>query len=209
MTNLSDSLQDKIQSETYGFFPIPITRYQCPNHDDLKKTILKWMAEESFLETHGREAISHNVKQVGPTNKLLLDCPEIEDALNLAISKHNQHAFNYKPNLVINESYVELHGEGAIYAPHEHSNCVYSLTYLINYNHEQHSFIKWRKNVASNHYPILQIESTDVTAFNLTEATFSMNEGDIIIYPANLTHGYDSNPNPERITLTANITISK
>lgn len=209
MTNLSDSLEDKIQSETYGFFPIPITRYQCPNHDDLKKTILKWMANESFLETHGREAISHNVKQVGPTNKLLLDCPEIEDALNLAISKHNQHAFNYKPNLVINESYVELHGEGAIYAPHEHSNCVYSLTYLINYNHEQHSFIKWRKNVASNHYPILQIESTDVTAFNLTEATFSMNEGDIIIYPANLTHGYDSNPNPERITLTANITISK
>ena len=93
MTNLSDSLEDKIQSETYGFFPIPITRYQCPNHDDLKKTILKWMANESFLETHGREAISHNVKQVGPTNKLLLDCPEIEDALNLALSIHTHHAY--------------------------------------------------------------------------------------------------------------------
>ena len=105
------------------------------------------------------------------------------------------------------ESYLELASEGAIYAPHEHSNCVYSLTYLINYDHEKHAYVKWRKNVASNHYPILQLDSQDPTAFNLTEATFSMNEGDIIIYPSNVTHGFDSNPSNERITFTANITI--
>ena len=208
MTNLSDSLEDKIQSETYGFFPIPITRYRLQEHESIKKDILSWMQDEKILESHGREAISHNVSQIGPTNKLLLDCPHIEDALNAAINKHNTHSFNYKPNLIINESYVELHGQGAIYAPHEHSNCLYSLTYLINYNPDQHAFIKWRKNVASNHYPILQIESVDATAFNLTEATFNMQEGDVILYPSNLTHGYDSNPMPERITLTANITIS-
>ena len=67
-----------------------------------------------------------------------------------AIHKHNESSYNYKSDLQISESYLELAAEGAIYAPHEHSNCVYSLTYLINYNHEQHSYIKWRKNVASN-----------------------------------------------------------
>ena len=42
----------------------------------------------------------------------------------------------------------------------------------------------------------------------MTEATFEINEGDIIIFPSNLTHGYDTNPKNERITLTANITPS-
>ena len=79
---------------------------------------------------------------------------------------------------------------------------------MVNYNHEQHAFIKWRKNVASNHYPILQLDTKDPTAFNLTEATFNMEEGDVIIYPSNVTHGFDSNPSNDRITFTANITLS-
>jgi|TARA_Y100000052_G_C2933099_1_gene75668 hypothetical protein len=124
-----------------------------------------------------------------------------------AVAKHNESSYNYKSDLQVSESYLELATEGAIYAPHEHSNCVYSLTYLVNYNHEQHAYIKWRKNVASNHYPILQIDSENPTAFNLTEATFNMEEGDIIIYPSNVTHGFDSNPSNDRIAFTANITI--
>ena len=44
--------------------------------------------------------------------------------------------------------------------------------------------------------------------YNLTEATFSMKEGDIITFPANLTFGYDSNPSNELITLSANIVPS-
>ena len=54
---------------------------------------------------------------------------------------------------------------------------------------------------------LLKIDSKDPTAFNLTEATFNMEEGDIIIYPSNVTHGFDSNPSNDRISFTANITI--
>ena len=82
------------------------------------------------------------------------------------------------------------------------------MCYFINYNDEQHSYIKWRKNVSSSHYPIIQIDSTELTPYNMTEATFKINEGDIVTFPANLTHGYDSNPSNERITLSANIVPS-
>ena len=44
-----------------------------------------------------------------------------------------------------------------------------------------------------------------LTQYNMTEATFKMAEGDIITFPSNLTFGFDSNPNNERITLSANI----
>ena len=51
----------------------------------------------------------------------------------------------------------------------------------------------------------MQINSKQLTQYNMTEATFKMAEGDIITFPSNLTFGYDSNPNNELITLSANI----
>jgi hypothetical protein len=205
MPDLSDSLTDKIQQETYGLFPIPVTKVSLPNHDQYKQQILTWMAQQSILEKHSREAICYNVSQIGETNQLLLDLPDLaQDILNAAIT-HNNNANKYNTNLAISESYLELHHEGAIYAPHEHSNCLFSLTYFINYNSEQHSYLKFRRNVASNHYPIIQLDATELSPFNMTEATFNMAEGDVVVYPANMTHGYDNNPSNERITLTANI----
>ena len=123
MPDLSDSLTDKIQQETYGLFPIPVTKVSLPNHDQYKQQILTWMAQQSILEKHSREAICYNVAQIGETNQLLLDLPDLaQDILNAAIT-HNNNANKYNTNLAISESYLELHHEGAIYAPHEHSNC--------------------------------------------------------------------------------------
>jgi ectoine hydroxylase-related dioxygenase (phytanoyl-CoA dioxygenase family) len=45
----------------------------------------------------------------------------------------------------------------------------------------------------------------NMTAFNLQEATIPHKAGDAVIYPANLTHGYESNPTGDRITLTFNV----
>ena len=51
----------------------------------------------------------------------------------------------------------------------------------------------------------MQFDSTEPTPYNMTEATFNMVEGDIIIYPSNITHGFDNNSEGQRISLTANI----
>ena len=53
---------------------------------------------------------------------------------------------------------------------------------------------------------LAQVNSNQLTPYNMPEATFTMREGDVVIYPSNVTHGYDSNQTDERITLTANIT---
>ena len=202
---LSSTLTDKISQETYALFPTPVTRYSVANHEDLKRQILLWMKDQDLQENTGREAISHNVTQIGENNAAINEIPDLKDAIQTALQFHNKNAYAYDTELAVNDSYVDLANAGAIYAPHEHSNCIYSLTYFINFDPEKHAFLKFRKNVASNHYPILQLDSDNITAYNLTEATFNMSEGDIIIYPSNLTHGFDSNQTPERITLTANI----
>ena len=205
MTNLSDSLTDKITAETYGLFPLPVTKYTNPDHQQHKQEILQWMTSQDLKHDHGREAICHNITQVGDNNQLLTQLPHIAQTLIQAVNQHNTNAHQYNTNFAIQDSYLEIADVQAIYAPHEHSNCLFSLTYFINYNPDQHAYLKWRRNVASNFYPVMQFDSIQPTPYNMTEATFSISEGDIIIHPANITHGFDNNQTGERITLTAQI----
>ena len=202
---LSDTLESAITNETYGLFPVPISKFSLPNHEGLKQEILLWMQKSEILKKSGRESITHNVVQIGENNQLLHDLPNVADAFKTAISQHNDNSMHYDCDLKVSESYLELANQDAIYAPHETSNCLFHSIYLINFDDEKHSFYKFRKNVGSNHYPIMQFNSKQLTQYNMTEATFKMNEGDIITFPSNLTFGFDSNPSNERITLSANI----
>ena len=79
---LSDNLEDAITNETYGLFPTPVSKYTVPNHDELKQKILSWMGASNILDRSGRESITHNIVQIGESNKLLLDLPEVASTLS-------------------------------------------------------------------------------------------------------------------------------
>jgi len=202
---LSDTLEDKITNETYGLFPTPISKYTLPNHDVLKQQVLLWMKDNDILKKSGRESITHNIVQIGESNKLLNDLPQVANAFQEAIDQHNSNSMHYDCSVKVSESYLELAQQDAIYAPHEVSNALFHSIYLLNFDDEKHSYYKWRKNVGSNHYPVMQINNKQLTQYNMTEATFKMNEGDIITFPSNLTFGFDSNGSDERMTISANI----
>lgn len=199
--SLSPNLDDVVQYETYGLFMTPVTKYDMT---DFVVPILNWMKNEDFVD-HDRQTICHNVQQVGPTNKILEDLPDLKAELLTAVRKANEGGMSYASNFAISDCYVEVAHPGAIYAPHEHSNCLFSGTLFINYEPEQHSFMKFKRNVMSQMFPIMMLPFEQMTAFNLQEATIPYANGDCIIYPSNLTHGYESNPTDNRITLTFNV----
>ena len=199
--SLSPNLDDVVQYETYGLFMTPVTKYDMT---DFVVPILNWMKNEDFVD-HDRQTICHNVQQVGPTNKILEDLPDLKAELLTAVRKANEGGMSYASNFAISDCYVEVAHPDAIYAPHEHSNCLFSGTLFINYEPEQHSFMKFKRNVMSQMFPIMMLPFEQMTAFNLQEATIPYANGDCIIYPSNLTHGYESNPTDNRITLTFNV----
>jgi uncharacterized protein (TIGR02466 family) len=199
--SLSPNLDDVVQYETYGLFMTPVTKYDMT---DFVVPILNWMKNEDFVD-HDRNTICHNVQQVGPTNKILEDLPDLKAELLTAARKANESGMSYASNFAISDCYVEVAHPGAIYAPHEHSNCLFSGTLFINYEPEQHSFMKFKRNVMSQMFPVMMLPFEQMTAFNLQEATIPYANGDCIIYPSNLTHGYESNPTDNRITLTFNV----
>ena len=199
--NLSDNLPQP-DFETYGLFMTPVTKLSLKDHVD---DVLKWMRNEDFVDIGERNALCHNVQQVGETNKILDDLPALKASLLEAARKHNESGLCYASNFQISDCYVELAHKGAIYAPHEHSNCLFSGTFFVNYNSQSHSYLKFKRNVVSNMYPVMMLPYEQMTAFNLQEATIPYSNGDVVIYPSNLTHGYESNPSDERITLTFNV----
>ena len=199
--NLSYSLEEQITFETYGLFMQPVTKY---NMSDFIPKILSWMKNEDFVD-HDRQQICHNVQQVGPKNKILKDLPDLEAELLEAVRKCNDSSLNYATNFAISDSYIEIAHRDAIYAPHEHSNCLFSGTLFINYVPDSHSYLKFKRNTLSSMFPVMMLPFEQMTAFNLQEATIPVQQGDALIYPSNLTHGYESNPTDNRITLTFNV----
>lgn len=199
--NLSDSLETAVDFETYGLFMIPVTKYNC---SDLVDDVLKWARNQDFVK-HDRNAISHNIQQIGETNQILKDLPHVKSALLNVARKHNETGLNYASNFEISDCYLEVAHQGAIYAPHEHSNCLFSGTFFVSYDKEAHSYLKFKRNTISNTYPIMMLPYSTMTAFNLQEATIPYAAGDVVIYPSNLTHGFDSNPTDNRIALTFNV----
>lgn len=199
--NLSDSLDDQVTFETYGLFMAPVTKYSM---EDFVPKIISWMKNEDFVD-HDRQAICHNVQQIGPTNKILDDLPDLKSELLTATRKANESSLCYASNFAISDCYLEIAHPQAIYAPHEHSNCLYSGTMFINYIPDSHSYLKFKRNTLSSMFPVMMLPYEQMTAFNLQEATIPVQQGDALIYPSNLTHGYESNPTDNRITLTFNV----
>ena len=207
--NLSDSLENVADTNVYGVFMQPVGKYKVKNHAKFKTIIMQYIAELDGSKLENKHpTISVNVSQLG--DHQILELPEFRELKNEiknAVNEVNKQSFCYEltDGTHFADSYLELGQQGALYAPHEHSNCIYSGTYYVNFDRERHTMMKFRRNIISSHYPILQVGTTQMNAFNQLDCTVPYDEGDIIIHPPNLQHGYEGSGHANRITLTFNV----
>lgn len=209
-TNLSDGFENIADATVYGLFMYPVARYTNDNHIEHKQIILNYiesLAGNANALTNSNELISRNVLQIGPPNILeLKQFAPIKEMIATAVLTSNKEAYAYDLSTInFADSYLELGKENAMYAPHEHSNVIYSGTYYVNFDLTQHAVLKFRRNISSTHYPSIQLNHTEINAFNQVDATVPYNEGDVIIHPPNLQHGFESSSHTNRIALSFNV----
>ena len=53
----------------------------------------------------------------------------------------------------------------------------------------------------------IQYNQTQITPFNMLDGIVPITEGEICLYPANLTRGYEPNTKGNRITITFNVAL--
>jgi hypothetical protein len=208
---LSDKLPE-VKIPVYGLFPTPIGVYSVPNHQQLKEEVTTYisMLKPEDVQQSPRSDININVMQLGGVD--VLDDPSLYNVkyeVLQAITEVNQQAFAYELSDPINltDSIIELGNKDAIYLPHEQSNCLYSGYYFVNWDATKHSPVKFRRAIASPHYPIIQYPNNNMTPFNCLDQNIPYKEGDIIIFPSNLSRGYEQNVEGNRITISFNVSI--
>ena len=208
---LSDKLPE-VKIPTYGLFPTPISVYTAYNHKQLKEEITTFisMMNPDDVKQSPRSDINLNVMQLGEDN--ILDKPELSNVkaeILQAVDKANEQSYAYTLSdpIYITDSVIELGNKDAIYLPHEQSNCLYSGCYFVNYDEIKHSPLKFRRAIASPHYPIIQYPNNALTPFNCLDQNVPYKEGDIVIFPSNLSRGYEANTDGNRITISFNVSI--
>ena len=209
MPNLSDNFESIATTNVYGVFLTPIGVYRNPDHKEHKQLILDYIRSMNpeDVNVSPRSDINTGIKQLGGMNILMTpELAPIRETISKAILEVNDGGLAYDMKQpVLTDSVLELADKGSFYAPHEYSNTVYSGVYYVNFDHDQHSQLKWKRCIGSPFYPIVQMPQTKITPFNQLDTRIPTEEGDIVIFPSNLSHGYESNTHGNRITLSFNV----
>ena len=156
-----------------------------------------------------KTSICYNITQLGDNAILEHQAlATIKETIQKAVFEVNSQSYCYEwekfQEIQFSDSYIEVAGAESMYAPYEQSNVLYSGCYFINYLPDKHSPLKFNRAIGSPHYPIMQGKHSKITPFNNLTQDVPTSEGDILIFPSNLSRGFELNSTPNRLTLTFN-----
>ena len=106
-------------------------------------------------------------------------------------------------------AWLNLGDRGASLPMHIHRNSYISGTYYVNYSHNDHSPLKFVNSRLASYLTapgfMLPTNTSKPTEFNCSEFKVDYKEGDIVLWPSHLIHGYrETNKTDNRITLSFN-----
>jgi uncharacterized protein (TIGR02466 family) len=136
---------------------------------------------------------SNNVyKNAGNTisnDNYILNNPELIDLKKFIVQCANNYMKTiYKPKnnieVYVTQSWLNYNSNGEFHHIHHHPNSFLSGVLYINANLEKDTIDFYNGN-----YNQFEIASTSYDVYNAKRWTFSVESGDIIIFPSSLTHG--------------------
>ena len=107
----------------------------------------------------------------------------------------------------VTDSWFNISDKGGYQHPHQHSNSYLSCIYYVNFDpkedHVNTHFMK-DENMHFPSMPSLHILRGKYTDYNQDNQVV-VNEGELIIFPSQIIHGYGNNKGDNRITLSMNM----
>jgi uncharacterized protein (TIGR02466 family) len=112
----------------------------------------------------------------------------------------------YESDMVVTDYWFNISQKDGYQHLHDHCNAAVSGTYYINFNEDSHS----RFHVANPHAqltsfePILLTETVRATDWNQQTVAVGHQEGDLVLFPSWLRHGYPPNTADGRVSFSFN-----
>ena len=194
--------------EVLSILPTPVAIIPCPFHDKLKATVMDHIQGEDVNDL-AYNVNSGNLKHIGHYSVLMDDvkygrfrtwCEE--QALIFARDVKGDYI---QEHIQVTDSWFNISGQGGHQHPHCHGNSYLSGVYYVNFNDEElvpthftnsESLFQQMKPSLIN----LPIKYTDYNQDNKVMAK----EGELMLFPSQVLHGYDLNQGENRVTMSMN-----
>jgi len=196
-------------SDTINIFPEPISVYEYPDHDSVKKQIF------NILKTKQQETINSDSQSLfhygNDMGESVLHKPEFYDFRdwieNCCLDYISNVLGNYcLDKMIVTDSWINVANQGAKQFYHYHCNSIVSGTYYVNFEEGKHVPLYFRHTSInqSASTPTMEIEKYRPTPYN-SDALIQPVEGSLFLWRSNLAHGYPiPNQTDNRVSLSMN-----
>ena len=191
--------------EVFTLFPTTVARYTYANHIDFKQNVLDLLNTTDDV----RVDAELNSKHYFERNSKFLELDIFKDFKDFLINSANSYCndlMRYDVNNVITESWINQTDSNFSQYMHNHANSFISATYYVNYDNSKHSPIEFQNNKhTQTQLPYLMLRPTDYNEMNSVGWTMGdLSEGQLVIWPSTLEHGYKKNLGDNRISIAVN-----
>ena len=196
--------------EVVNILPTPVLIVKCPFHDKIKQTILDEI-EEQKVNQLSYNVNSKELKHVGHYS-VLHDDSKYGRFRNWCEQQAEYYAKEVKGDYVqetvqVTDSWYNISDKGGYQHPHFHSNSYLSCIYYVNFDVTKDHVNTHFTREESLYFPVmpaLGLMRKKFTEYN-QDNQIVVSEGELMIFPSQIIHGYDDNKGDNRVTLSMNM----
>ncbi len=207
--------------EVKGYFPIPVWKEKIIIKDDWKKFAFEYFDKNSMLTNNENKNLKHSLSLYSNTDKdkklswgNILDMPELK-VLRDIIKKTIEKCFveyygdlNEGNEAILRESWLNKCDKDGTQYRHNHGNSLLSYTLYLNYDFQKgHAPLYFERPSYNSHQFFSVLSWTKWTAAR--NILYEIMEGDLLVWPSQLVHGYFRNNGDNRITISGNALLKK
>lgn len=187
----------------FEVFPTIISKSTFDKNDNLKSVVKNIIGS---VKTEDVNSYNNSVHYFEKNNNLL-DSPELADFKNFVIDSAKNYlrkVYKTETDILVPLCWINVAHANHILVPHNHGNSFLSGTYYLNYDSDKHAHLQFFKGELGKTAPYLELTSETYDSYNAKTCEFFIKEGDLLIWPSHLEHGYAKNLSDNRISISMN-----
>jgi uncharacterized protein (TIGR02466 family) len=200
---------------TIEIFPRVVGRYKLENskHINLKNQCTELLSsiEEQYIKRNAEN--SNLTHYYNTSNQNLLSLEQFkwfekwieEKSINYI---ENTLGYYLKDGVIITDCWINNCNSGGEQFYHTHSNSYISGTYYVNFIKGLHSPLSFKNkdfNPENSCLQYFEIPLYESTKYNTSGAVIDHDEGDLLLWQSNMSHGYTQNNQDNRISISFNV----
>jgi len=193
--------------DVFSLFPTAVAKYRYYDHEVFKKSLYELIVQTKKANIRDDDTL--NSKHYFEQDVSFLDLESMSSFKKFVLDSVNSYCndvLEVNTDLFITEAWVNQTNSGYSEHMHNHGNWYVSAVYYVNYNKEKHSPLEFQNNKhKSTQLPYLLLKPENFNKFNaMGFVMHDVNEGNLIVFPSHIEHGFNNNQGNDRISIAFN-----